>query len=373
MSNIPEKWQSLKSTEAWKQFRQLQDTAVETLLAEADNELEVLDAYKLVMRTIAVASEVVLDPHGDCPAFIRMDTPARNVGGDNPDGEYDVTVIDGRKRYRVYGNRGQIAYFGFQVLGGTGMEPRRHLAYMSDKDLETDDKGNFEFILSVEDPGNGRQWLPIGEDASAIVVRHYIGNRALETLPDLNIEVLDKSADYTAPTDQEVADKITATAWTMLKLSLLYRDINTKLSTPNRMETFSSEQAGAADTTPDNTYMLGLYDVQPGQALVIDVTPPDTRYWNLTIYNYWHECIDYMHRPHSMTNQHVNTRPDGTVRFVLSGIRPNGLTGDDNWLSTSSRTRGVMVLRWLDTPPEVSLPNFKLVDIADSGALVGVD
>lgn len=368
--NIPTQWQSLKSTAAWGQFRELLDTAVETLLAEARDELEVADAYKVVLRSVAVASEVVLDPSADNPVFIRMDTPSRNVGGDNPDGEYDVTVIDGSRDYRIYGNKGDISYFGFQVLGGQGMEPRHHVTYLKDADLQIDSEGNFEFVLSTEDPQDGRQWLPITPQSSAIVVRQYIADRAAESLPNYHIEPLNTCDSYRPPTDDDVAEKLIATAWTMVKLALIYRDIPEVLDKPNQMTMLSSAQAGAADTTPDNTYMIGVYELQPDEVLIIELMPPQTRYWNLTIENYWHECIDYLHRPVSATNKQVKTRADGSVRFVLSEKEPANLSADDNWLSNSSRRRGFMILRWLDTPSAVKLPDFRVQRMSEEGSLV---
>ncbi|MCP4622960.1 MAG: hypothetical protein GY850_05455, partial [bacterium] len=149
MVDIPEKWQQLKATKSWMQFRELFDTAVNTLLEEARDELEALDAYSVVLRALSVATEMVFDPNPDHPVFVRMDTPARNIAGDNPDAEYDVTTIDGRHGYRLTGNRGSVTYLGFQVLGGKGMSPRHLVAYIKDEHIQTDSDGNFELILSA--------------------------------------------------------------------------------------------------------------------------------------------------------------------------------------------------------------------------------
>ena len=49
---------------------------------------------------------------------------------------------------------------------------------------------------------------------------------------------------------------------------------------------------GPANTTPDNLYMIGTFRLDDGDALVIDLTPPEGRYWSVTLDNIWHECID---------------------------------------------------------------------------------
>jgi hypothetical protein len=362
MIDIPEKWQPLKATESWIQFRELFDTAVNTLLEEARDELEALDAYGVVLRALSVATEVVFDPNPDYPVFVRMDTPARNIAGDNPDAEYDVTTIDGRDSYRLTGNRGSVTYLGFQVLGGKGMSPRHPVTYIKDEHIQTDSDGNFELILSTEMPRTGGQWIKITEDASAIVVRQYIGNRNTEKLADYAIERIAGIQENSTIGDAQIAEKLISTAWTMVKLALIYRDIPGLLEKPNQLTSMSSEQAGAADSTPDNLYMIGVYDIGPEQALIIDVQPPKTRYWNFTVENIWHECIDYLHRPASITNASVKLRTDKTARFVISHQKPESMSEDVNWLDTSGRKRGFMILRWLDCP-EVAQPAVQLVSL----------
>lgn len=148
----------------------------------------------------------------------------------------------------------------------------------------------------------------------------------------------------------------------MVKLALLYRDIPGLLDKPNQLTTMSSQQAGAADSTPDNTYMIGVYDLDRDQALVVDVQPPKTRYWNFTVENIWHECIEYLHHPVSITNKHVRLREDNTARFIISHRKPESLRQDINWIDTAGRRRGFIILRWLDCP-DVAQPVLKLLSL----------
>ena len=48
--------------------------------------------------------------------------------------------------------------------------------------------------------------------------------------------------------------------------------------------------------------MIGTFRLDPGQALIIDLVPPDTRWWSVTVENIWHECIDPRRRHSSITN-----------------------------------------------------------------------
>lgn len=136
-------------------------------------------------------------------------------------------------------------------------------------------------------------------------------------------------------------------AWTIAKLTTLHRTVKPELlDRPNELVTAEAAELGAADTTPDNLYMIGTFRLAPDEALVVDLEPPDTRYWSVTLENIWHECIDPRRRRSSITNAGAVVGDDGTVRVVVAATDP----GVDNWLDTGGRHRGFVILRWLDNP-----------------------
>jgi hypothetical protein len=260
-------------------------------------------------------------------------------------------MIDGRVRYRVSGHRGTSAYLGFQVLAGRGLTPRRMAAYLSDRELPVAADGRYAFVLAATEPSAaelaGDRFVAMPDDASAIVVRQYIGDRSREQPAELTIAPLDPPTPPSSPTDAALAEQFTAMAWTMAKLATLHRTIRPDLlDTPNQLATAEAADLGDADTTPDNLYMIGTFRLDGDQALVLDLVPPDTRYWSVTLENIWHECIDPRRRRSSITNAGAVARHDGTVRLVISSSDP----GVDNWLDTGGRHRGFVVVRWLDNP-----------------------
>ena len=98
-----------------------------------------------------------------------------------------------------------------------------------------------------------------------------------------------------------------------MKLATLHRTIKPELlTTPNVLLTAEAAELGAADTTPDNLYMIGTFRLEPQQALVLEFTPPDTRYWNVTLESIWHECLEPQRR-HSRSPT-VRCAPAPTAR-----------------------------------------------------------
>ncbi len=343
--------------EAWRQVRRMLDDLTASIESEAETELELLEGIRVLARTTALCSELSVDIDPDSPWFFSMNTEVRMLGGPNPDGEYYLAMIDGTRRYRVSGRRGTSAYVGLQVLAGVGLTPRRMAAYVSDRDLQLDREGRFTLLLATERPPEDELanaiWVSIPPDASAILVREYIADRQVEQLAELSIVMVDPVPPLRLPSDDHLAEQLTGMAWTIAKLTTLHRTIRPELlDQPNKLITAEAAELGAADTTPDNLYMLGTFRLAPEQALVLDLQPPATRYWSVTVENIWHECIDARRRRSSITNAAAIAEADGTVRIVVGAQDP----GHPNWIDTGGRHRGFVTLRWLDNPdpPPVS-------------------
>jgi len=347
--------------EGWDLVRTMLDDMADMVRTEAETELELVEGMRVLARVTALCAELSLDVDPEDPWFFPMNTEARLVGGPNPDGDYHLGMIDGAHRYRVSGRRGTVTYLGFQVLAGRGLTPRRMAAYVSDRDLDVDANDQFALVLAAVEPSaeelDGATWVPVPEDASAVVVRQYIADRSIEVPAEFAIENLDPVGAPAAPTDASVGAQLTAMGWTIAKLMTLHRTVLPEaLDRPNELITIEAGALGAENTTPDNLYVLGTFRLAPDEALVVEFTPPGTRYWSVTVENIWHECIDNRRRTTSATNAGVRLRPDGTARVVVAAAPPPSVDdGTTVWLDTGGRHRGFVVVRWLDNPaaPEV--------------------
>jgi Protein of unknown function (DUF1214) len=347
-----------KSLEAWQFVQKMIADITQTVLADAESEGELLDGLRVISRVTALCSELSVEADPEMPWMFDMCSPTRLVGGPNPDGGYYLAMIRGDRGYRLTGTRGTTAYLGFQVLAGSGMTPRRMAAYVSDTDLALDGD-EFALVFSADEPTPPEladaQWVRLPHDAASIVVREYVGDAAAEKPATLHIEPLG-IADAgskgvvdppTAISDAELADQFTAMAWTIMKLTTLHRTIKPELLTqPNVLLTAEAADLGAADTTPDNLYMMGTFALTPEETLLLEFEPPDTRYWNVTLENIWHECIEPRRRHSSVTDKGVTADADGKVRIAI-GAKDFGL---GHWLDTGGRHRGFVILRWLDNP-----------------------
>ncbi|MFZ1176411.1 MAG: DUF1214 domain-containing protein, partial [Mycobacterium sp.] len=308
-----------KSRAAWQFLQQMLADVTKVVTEDAESERELLEGLRLIARVSSLCSQLSVEADPERPSFFDMCSEHRLVGGPNPDGNYYLAMIRGDRSYRISGSRGTSAYLGLQILAGTGLTPRRMAGYVSDVDLALS-SGEFAVVLSTDEPSDlaGAQWVKIPDDASSVVVREYIGDSASEELAALRIQALDPGP-LTPLTDSELADQFTAMAWSLMKLTTLHRTIKPELlDSPNTLLTAQAADLGAADTTPDNLYMMGTFRLDPDQALVLDIVPPDTRYWNVTLENIWHECLEPRRRHSSVTNRGVQPGADGRVRIAIS-------------------------------------------------------
>ncbi|WP_084025219.1 hypothetical protein, partial [Mycobacterium avium] len=227
-----------KARDAWQFFQRMLADVTAIVTEDAETERELAEGLRVVARVSSLCAQMTVEADPERPSFFDMCSDNRMVGGPNPDGNYYLAMIRGDRRYRITGTRGTSAYLGFQILAGTGLTPRRMAGYLSDADLASE-AGEFALLLSADEPSDpaGAQWVKIPPDASSVVVREYIGDRAAEQLAALRIEALDPGP-LTPLTDEQLADQFTAMAWSLMKLATLHRTIKPELlQSPNMLLT----------------------------------------------------------------------------------------------------------------------------------------
>jgi hypothetical protein len=362
-------YSGLASHQALLDFETTFSNTREMVLRDARTEQEAIEGMRWLLRVVAMSSHIIGDANPAQPRFQRMDTWVRKAGGDNPDAEYFLAAIDGRYDYRITGNVGSVRYLGFTFNAGQGMSKRRQVGYLSDRTLTLDEDGNFTILLAKEQPAEAGDWVKIPQDASAVLVREYIADRSREVLPTLAIEVLGGNPPYRPPTDQQIADAIVGTTFGFFALTRLHRTVLPELmESTNRFVRATSEVLGGDISGNDNLYMLGSFQLEKDEALRITVTPPQSRYWNLTAETRWHEIYDYLSRPTSRTLEDVEYSADGTVEFLVA----HRDTGHPNWIDTSGHAFGFLTFRWLDSKHEdVPMPAVEVVKLDNAGAAGG--
>lgn len=121
-----------------------------------------------------------------------------------------------------------------------------------------------------------------------------------------------------------------------------------------------SAVGGAAENRP----VIGRWELQPDEALILEVKPPNGVYWSYSLGNPWWETIHYGRHQSSLNGHQAAVDSDGFVRVVVCARDP----GVANWLDTGGYSNGAMILRCVrtDTAPTPAARVVKFDEIASA-------
>jgi hypothetical protein len=101
----------------------------------------------------------------------------------------------------------------------------------------------------------------------------------------------------------------------------------------------------AMGAAAENRPVIGRWELQPDEALILEVEPPQGVYWSYSLGNPWWETIHYGRHQSSLNGHQAVVDSDGLVRVVLCGRDP----GVANWLDTAGFSNGAMIMRCVRT------------------------
>ena len=107
--------------------------------------------------------------------------------------------------------------------------------------------------------------------------------------------------------------------------------------------------------------MQMIYDIAPGEALVVETEIPQARYWSIQMNDMWWQTTDYTHHQSSLNGHQARVDADGRVRMVISRDDP----GVPNWIDPVIPGIGIAQWRWYlsDRHPLPSVTNMNVHDL----------
>jgi hypothetical protein len=297
------------------------------------------------------------------PFFHRQNDLITQWGGPNADNIYRHARIDTSRRYRIRGRMNSCEEWVLAIRCGFMHQPKWgtvHEAYASDFGIGAGE--SFELILGG-DPMPGVNWVPLPDGAIMASFREYYFDWVAADPAFLTIECLDDDVDEPAPrlTQEDVSARI-ADAVAGVEHSV--RNWNSYLNehragaTDNVMAAPHKVTKGLAAAR----YAFCFWNLAPDEALVLETTVPDARYWSFQLYEMGtYELVDMVEHQSSLNHKQVTVDPDGKVRVVLAHSDP----GVANWLDTANRPVGQFTYRffWAAGDPTFHTRVVKLADL----------
>jgi len=317
-----------------------------------------------------VAFNMYVAPRQQYPAFYTQSffMPFElSWGTQNPDFLNHNAFIDGSRTYRIWGNARGTYWTTIQAMAGFwGDEKMAMLGHIDFDDIPIAANGDFEIFMGPNPPADtgGKTWLRLDPEARNVMlaVREVYMDWEQTRMLDLHIETLDR--DPQAPMWFGEAELARRYAKAAKFVEFAWRFSSGQMNPSKERPPVNSfvMPSGATEIggNPVAAYIGMDYRISPDEALIIEMTPIEARYWGFQTSSVWGQTNDYSYHQSSLNAEQVRTDADGKVRLVLALSDP----GVPNWLDPVGIGTGSVLLRWYKAKGTAT-PETRLVPLAD--------
>jgi len=290
-------------------------------------------------------------PDADFPAFFRQNDLVVRWGGPNVDQVTRRARLSPDGAYRIAGNMGGCEDFILTVKDGDmHMERYGILAECLASELGLGPGDDFAITLSADEAPE--PWIRLDPNATMVNLREYYFDWQPRPPALVTIERTDTRGSSPGALEPDDVHAMLDEAATIIERSIVYwNDYLRSAKVEQPPNTMGTPRHNAGGSTRIR-YSFGFYELALDEALVIEASPPDARFWDIQLYTMgWFEPFDYANRTTSLNHTQGRLSSDGGFRAVLAHHDP----GVANWLDTEGRPEGMITHRWIDTRSEPSI------------------
>ncbi len=323
--------------------------------------------YRQAMLLLSLAYVEVFGTSVESPAWVPHIPFFLPWGSPNPDDIYQFVPIDAKGRYRLYGNKGTVPITSVTLRTGgahLGQINGKTLSEVDLRALDTDRRGNFEFLLSAERPLDYRGlWFPLHAETTALLFRSRSTNLS-QIDADCGIERVDRTAAPAFPSADAATHRLA------MLCSYASRQNEFLLSYLNGVRSRGGEQGFVFEDQSNygalikQRYLMHLFSLAPDEALILDSEVPDhAQYWSVQLFDAFFSGIDNVGRQSAVNHEQVRIDHDRHVRLVVASQDP----GVANWLDTGGWQRAGLMWRWNDASsyPRPAVRKVKIAEVQD--------
>ena len=293
----------------------------------------------LMRQAVCWSSWEVLHADPTRPFFHRQLDLQTQWGGPNNDNVYRHARISPKHRYRVRGRMHSCEDFVLAVRAGFfHNEVWGTKVAVTASELGIREGCDFEILLGGDAPGA----IPLAEDVISCSLREYYVNwRPLEPAV-FTLECLDPTPPAPRLAVEEIVRRVERARSHILDSMDYWHDYMEKHRAEGSDNAFPPTMK-VAKGLPMARYENCYWKLEPEEALIVETSEPDARYWNAQLYLMdVFDLVDRFGRISSRNLAQTRVSADGRVRWVLAARDP----GVANWLDTGGRPVGLCILRW---------------------------
>lgn len=309
--------------------------------------------YRYLTGLLRAGLEMTVDyADPQFPCFFSLADDTKKMLNDNPDAFYQNCVVDGRLDYKITGTMGEIPFNIGAKGSSTDASQMVATGQINMEDIEVDDNGRFEIIVSAEEkPGN---WMKMGETTRSLIVRQTFADRKTQKPAELTIECLNPERANNTLIPDTLEQRMKGTlAFMSSTVNLNVNWMNRYAKHMNKMPEDDQALCQAAGGDPNIHYYQSYWSLAPDEALVVrleNIPPCNT--WNMQLSNYWMESLDWRFFDICTNKETAHYEEDGSVTIVVAHQDPGSKY--PNWLNTCGHDQGGMLARYIGStnPPD---------------------
>lgn len=345
------KGDDVRLASVWRDFCDRLAEAGDVLLRDKapGTALDQAEGLRYLSRLTRTSLNMMVDSADpDFPRIFLLCDDKIKIGADNPDNLYQQIVVRGDREYRIWGKRNTVPYLS---IGSKANRYATDGTMMSTGEIEFDDvkleaDGSFEIIVS-RDPQPGRNWLPMADDTTLLIVRQTFEDKTSQVAAELHVERIECSSAPALLTPEQIEQQLMGSAAWVKGTANTFADWSEWfMEEPNRIY-LGKEQSVYLRAGGDPKIWYGhiYFDIQPDEALVLEVMPPkNCRMWNFQIDNWWMESLDHVHQKVWINSAQAKYEEDGRIILVCADKDP----GYGNWIDIAGHHKGTGLWRWIE-------------------------
>jgi hypothetical protein len=299
-------------------------------------------AYHGLIEAYAMAYNMVIAPvlnHPRVQTHTSWNTQIFTLGQNCADGWYGSLLLDGRQTYKLTGRLGAVKITLMQVFGNMLGQPDAHeIAEHDFASFSVDANGRYEVTISAtKQPGN---WIALNPDShfNFILLRRFIGDW-FDDVGEMTIAPVAGSPRLDEHSDEAMAERIRLASGFAVYLVRewnikLYDLFIAKAGGKNRLGYFGGNTISDLAGSPANNYTLGIAEIAPDEAIIVEQEVPDAAYWSWQIGDVWTKGLDIMNYQTDINMNRAVIDADGRFRAVIAPRDP----GVPNWLNSRGFT-----------------------------------
>ncbi|MEE2665420.1 MAG: hypothetical protein VX681_14985 [Myxococcota bacterium] len=267
--------------------------------------------------------------------------PGSRWGIDNPDSVYRVIPIAGGERYRITGrvSESRLCENYFTLWD----ESFNTVDVLNGSELSIDADRRFSITVDGDPAGERVDHIRSTPAAREFYIRDVVQDWSVETPNELEIERLGGASPPPGLTLDEQAEQVVAFMERYAESTVRWNQQAYDKPANELQFKIDRETDGALR---NQIYILGHFDLEDDQGLVIEVNTGGAGYFVAPITNCWGTTNEIVHRTGSLNLSQALPNADGTYTFVLAKHDP----GVHNWLDPCDMREGILTLRWAEFP-----------------------